>query len=750
MRTQRGGCRLAVAVVAILVAAPPAPSASAQPGGRDVTADILANRDVTLSGDAVVRLTGGVTAYAGVIRGKGAFTVGGTGTLVLVKDSDFTLPDDRRRQKIVTVGGNHPVSTIENPDPPAVIVQRGATLQYGSGSGGDGSIGHFAQAPGVSLNTLNHRIDGTLDLAVHRQVSLGVISGTGLVKQRRGTWPGIELPGTHPFSGTLYVGTGADYGSVNYLTAMPNVRKVVNQGSFIHNAPDGEVVTDAADIYSQFYGNDINFHTWGSGVVRMSGVYSWSDNGSDTDPALSDPARNFATVPHRDNKRGINIEGATVTWGDGTGNRFFLPGNENTVYINLHADPGGARSVLTFDYNGPVTLAAPISGGRYHDTMADVGRGDVVIAATRGNAVTFTAPQNYDGDTTIGDGASLRLGDGSPQGDSALLPTGKIVDNGELIVQNAAKGAELGRIGGTGSVTQAGPATTTLAGELTYTGRTTVKAGTLEVTGGSLAASAAVDLPSAGTKLDLTRAGDPTVTNLSGAEGSTVAGGRALTIRATTATTFGGALNATGDVTKTGAETLTLTGKHTTPDSAWTVRDGTLALAGSVQARQLAVAPTGALRSTGTVQAAVDNAGTVDAAGLTVRGAYTQRPGARLTGTRLTVTGAVQLAGTFAPNSVPGPGVIVDNQGTEPVAGTFDGLPEGAAVGAFRLTYHGGDGNDVVLTGGSGAARSGATTPQVASASRSGALWWLWAAGVPVLLAAAVVFLVRRRSRTRN
>jgi len=749
VRAQRGGCRVSVAVIAILLVVLGSPGAFAQSGGRDVTADVLANRDVTLSGDTVVRLTGGVTTYTGVIRGEGVLTVGGTGTLVLLKDSDFTLPADRRREKVVTVGGNHPVTTIENPDPPAVIVQRGATLQYGSGSGGDGVIGHFVQAPEVSLNALNHQVDGTLDLAVHRAVNLGVISGSGLVKQRRSTWPGIELPGTHPFSGTLYVGTGADFGSLHYLTAMPRVRKVVNQGSFIHNAPDGEVVTDAADIYSQFYGNDINFHTWGSGVVRMSGVYSWSDNGSDTDPTLSAPSRNFATVPHSDNKRGINIEGATVTWGDGTNNRFFLPGNEKTVYIDMHAEGNGTRSVLTFDYNGPVTLDAPISGGRYHDTMADVGRGDVVIAATRGNAVTFTAPQNYDGDTTIGEGASLRLGDGSPQGDSALLPTGKIVDNGELIVQNATRGAELARIGGKGSVTQAGPATTTLTGELSYTGRTTVKAGTLVVAGGSLAASTAVDLPVAGATLDLTRAGDGTVGNLSGAEGAAVTAGRTLTVRDTAATTFGGTLNATDGVTKTGAGTLTLTGKHTTPDSTWTVREGTLALTGSVQARQLAVQPTGTVRAGGTVGAAVDNAGTVEANGMTVRGSYTQRAGARLTGARLSVTGAVTLAGTFAPDPAQGPGVIIDNQGADRINGTFDGLPEGAAVGAFRLTYHGGDGNDVALTGDSGAIRPGSTVSPAATVSSSGPVWWFSAAGALVLLI-AVVFAARRRVRNRS
>lgn len=44
---------------------------------------------------------------------------------------------------------------------------------------------------------------------------------------------------------------------------------------------------------------------------------------------------------------------------------------------------------------------------------------------------------------------------------------------------------------------------------------------------------------------------------------------------------------------------------------------------------------------------------------------------------------------------------IIDNDGTDPVSGTFFNLPEGSAVNvngtAFRLTYAGGDGNDVEL-----------------------------------------------------
>jgi hypothetical protein len=45
---------------------------------------------------------------------------------------------------------------------------------------------------------------------------------------------------------------------------------------------------------------------------------------------------------------------------------------------------------------------------------------------------------------------------------------------------------------------------------------------------------------------------------------------------------------------------------------------------------------------------------------------------------------------------------IIDNQGRRPVSGTFAGLPEGSSFDAgpltLRITYQGGDGNDVVLT----------------------------------------------------
>lgn len=69
--------------------------------------------------------------------------------------------------------------------------------------------------------------------------------------------------------------------------------------------------------------------------------------------------------------------------------------------------------------------------------------------------------------------------------------------------------------------------------------------------------------------------------------------------------------------------------------------------------------------------------------------------------------GNVTLSGRLAVNYAYAPPLgqkitIIDNDGADPVNGTFTGLPEGAAITVgdleFVVSYHGGDGNDVVLT----------------------------------------------------
>ncbi|MFF4016357.1 autotransporter-associated beta strand repeat-containing protein [Streptomyces sp. NPDC001843] len=669
-----------------MVGAPPAAA-----GPRDATADVLAGRDVTLSGDTVVTVPAGTTTYGGVFRGEGTLTVRGSGTLVLTKDSDFTLPRSRQRQVVRTQGGNHPYVTVAHPDPPAITVERGATLQYGDG-GTTGLIGHFPyNTPAFRLNQDNIRVDGRLRLSLRSAYNLGTISGSGLITQPRFLWGTWDLSGTHPFSGVIDNGTQLNAGRPEYATSLPNVRKVLNQGTWTVDTPLGQTVTMGMDFYQREYGSDINVQSRPGSKVVLTGQYSWSDQGGDTNPSLSDPALNWTPARKNVNKRGTNIKGANVQWGDGTTNKIFMPGTAETVYINLLA--ARSRSLLTFDYNGPVTLGAPIGGGKFHDTLAAPGAGDIVVKGTKGNDVTFAAVQYYNGSTTVEKNAVLRLGSGKSGGDGGLYTKGdlyKIVDNGSLVLNNRSRALALSRISGSGSLTQSGAATTTLTGRaVTYTGPTTVTRGTLALrSGATLTHSRAVKLAS-GARLD------------PGAPGLRVA--------------------------------TALTGK-------------------------------------GTVKGSVTNDGLV-AGGLTVTGDYTQHAKAELVvrGRPLKVAGRLRLAGALdmaAAGTAPAREItLIDNTGRARTTGTFDGLGEGdrlkLADTVYRISYRGGDGNDVVLTAASpGSAPSvrveaaGSTSgPATAdtrntSATAEGFGWWPYVLALGLL--GGLVFPAGRRIRRRG
>ncbi|MEV1065098.1 autotransporter-associated beta strand repeat-containing protein [Streptomyces sp. NPDC050263] len=716
------------AVAALLATAPPAVAADA----RDVTTDVLANRDVTLTGDTVITVPAGTTTYDGVFRGQGTLTVRGGGTLVLSKDSDFALPESRRRQVVRTQGGNHPYTTVTNPDPPAITVERGTTLQYGTG-GGTGLIGHFPyDTPGYRLNQLNVRVDGTLRLSLTRTFNIGTISGSGLVTQPRNMWGTLDLAGTHPFSGVIDNGTGMAVGRPEYPVSLPRTRAILNQGSWIIDTPLYQTITLRQDFYQRQYGSDVNVHTRPGSKVVLTGQYSYSDQGGDTSPSLSDPDINWRAIPHQLNKRGTNVEGANVQWGDGTTHKIFMPGTKDTVYINLH-EASGRRSLLTFDYNGPVTLGAPIGGGKYHDTLAAPGAGDVVIAGTKGNDVTFAASQYYDGSTTVNKGAVLRLG--SAQGDGSLL-TGtdrrRIVNDGTLVVRNSKNAISLSRLGGSGSLVQSGAATTTLTGSaVTYTGTTTVEQGTLALKGGAtLANSRAIRLTSAGARLDT--------------------GGSAL--RVTSALSGTGTVK--GAVTNEGVVTggLTVTGAYTQSD------EGQLVLAGSPLKVGGKVVLGGGLDLSAAERATRTEARTGTASEAAGAGTAPGKASASTDTDTDTASGNAQATTGKTPVREI---TVVNHSGSTPTTGTFDGLREGAEVKladtVYRISYKAGDGNDVVLTA-TTVSPSASPTRQASSdsltdaarnvgAADSGAFGW-W----PYVLAAGLLgaLLVPATKRTRS
>jgi len=511
----------------------------------DITAGILANRDLTLTGDAVIKLPPGTSTYTGVISGRGSVrlvTADGSctpSTWVITRRSTFMLPDEQQVE-VVTKAGPWPSLgyrlDIAGSNPPVLIVDPCVTFQIGTNTAADEDPNIIATEDSKNASSVvngevnldNIENNGLIALASSKFILLGEISGSGSISELPDVWGGDSLRGTSSFAGVLALTTGHDFGSNRVAPGLSRAKAVINEGSWLVWSPANNVLTVTQNIYEAAYGGDVNFHATGNATIVMSGVYSHTDNSPHNtpnldNPGLSDPSLNLAKVIYRQTMtvngndasyRGINIEGGgTVQWGDGTNDRFFLPSapspaavdpplGKKNAYINLH---GGAT--LAFDYNAPVTLNVGITGGGGGPNRTGVvGVGNVTVMATPGNDVTFAQPQDYNGTTTVGAGATLRLGTGAPvsldyvtlangvksvnhvadyDGDSSLLTAesdrgdaaDKIVNDGTLIVQNTTLPITLSHMSGTGKLVQSGPAMVTIMAN-TYAGGTWLEGGT--------------------------------------------------------------------------------------------------------------------------------------------------------------------------------------------------------------------------------------------------------------------------------
>ena len=193
-----------------------------------------------------------------------------------------------------------------------------------------------------------------------------------------------------------------------------------------------------------------------------------------------------------------------------------------------------------------------------------------------------------------------------------------------------------------------------------------------------------------------------TITNAIGGFAGAVSGSGSVTLAAASSTTWTGANTFTGSFSHTGGE-FDLSGGSLAAaftQSAGTFGIGENATAGAVTINGGVFWPNGTfpIANTGNLTLAAgttyredihssSNAGTVNVTGTVSLG------GATLL---LDDTGALVFPGnTFT---------IIDNDGADPVIGTFNGLPQGAIITGglsgllYRISYVGGTGNDVVLT----------------------------------------------------
>ena len=129
-----------------------------------------------------------------------------------------------------------------------------------------------------------------------------------------------------------------------------------------------------------------------------------------------------------------------------------------------------SSAALGFDTN---------TGNRtYAGTLTDIGSGPLGLAVVGGNTLTLTGSNTYSGPTTISAGTLQIAGAGNLGGGSYSAP---VSNSGALVVSTSANQTLLGVISGGGGLVQAGNSVTTLTATNTYTGPTTVSAGTLQL-----------------------------------------------------------------------------------------------------------------------------------------------------------------------------------------------------------------------------------------------------------------------------
>jgi autotransporter-associated beta strand protein len=306
-----------------------------------------------------------------------------------------------------------------------------------------------------------------------------------------------------------------------------------------------------------------------------------------------------------------------------------------------------------------------------------------------------------------------------------------------------------GAISGPGGLTKLGDGTVRLAGsdENTFTGVTKVKVGALELTKtnavaihGSLEIAVGdgdglvrylrdaqvrdVSPVSIGQNGQLRLLGHfDTIGSLAGSGIVELLDGSLVTGNDNTPTTYAGVISGIGGtVIKTGTNTFALTANNQYTGTTF-VKGGTLLVRGQQPQSPVTIQTGGTLGGDGSVGVVSDLSGHVipgvNSYGILHCAGYLTHAPANLlqieiNGTtpgidqdQLDVTGSVSLMGgtlQLAMNTtgaVSNQYVIIKNSGTDPVTGSFTGLPQNSMLTnngvVFQINYQGGDGNDVVL-----------------------------------------------------
>ncbi|MFB9263711.1 autotransporter-associated beta strand repeat-containing protein [Bradyrhizobium erythrophlei] len=392
------------------------------------TANIASARAVNLRGAGAFDTAAGTTlSLSGNMTGAGGLTKLGDGTLALSGINNWS------GGTLITAGTLRADSAGALPTLTDYVLTGGKldlngynlTMRSLSGIGGEVALGSGSL-------TVNQSIDSYFG---------GVISGTGgLTKSGSGililTGNSTYGGGTNITGGTLGIVSDSNLGAATGQISMSGASTLATLGNITTTRNIG--IADTSTLHS-LAGTTLTV------AGRISGGGTLVKDGDGTLTLTG--ANNYSG--------GTTINAGTLQIGNG-GTSGSIAGD---VFNN---------GVLAFSRADTMSFGGNISG---FGAVNQIGGGTTILTGTN----------TYAGNTFIQAG-TLQLGNGGTSGSIA----GGVINNGVLAFNRSDTSVLSGAISGTGSVQQTGAGTTVLTGNNSFTGGTTIAAGTLQLGNGGM------------------------------------------------------------------------------------------------------------------------------------------------------------------------------------------------------------------------------------------------------------------------
>jgi autotransporter-associated beta strand protein len=377
------------------------------------------------------------------------------------------------------------------------------------------TIGTVALSDNATAKTLYVGTTNSGSGEITGVISNGAASSGSFVKEGTGTW---VLSGANTFNGTTSVGTSGG-----------------QSGGILQMAGSGKIGSGAIQVFAGTL--DINGTSQTATGVQLGGGGSGTTSAITLGAAGNLTLSGTTTFSATNNQTGATISGGTLNEA-GSGTRDFSVGDSTAATVDLTVSSviadGGATG-LTLRKNGAGVLV--FSGANTYNatTLVSVGvlniqNATALGSTANGTSVVSGAALQIQGGITVGaealtlngagistDGALRNISGSNTYGGNITLgsatrinsDSGTLTLNGAASIGGATFGLTVGGSGnttistaistGNGTLTKDGSGTLTLSVANTYTGTTTVSAGTLLING-STSSSSAVTV-SSGAKL---------------------------------------------------------------------------------------------------------------------------------------------------------------------------------------------------------------------------------------------------------